>query len=305
MDFKQLEVFEKVVQLGSFSKAAEALHLTQPTVSSHIQSLETELNTKLLVRTSRGAHASKSGKKLYTYATEMLALRERALCACQEKTDIFGGRLSVVASSIPYQYLLPQAMSAFREKHPNVSFRLLRRDSAAVEEAILAGEAELGLSGTCNEKSALSYRLLCYDELVLITPVTEPYIQRKNRPFLAEELLQFSFVLREGGSGTRREAEQYFIGQGIQPSSLKEVAKMDNPDAVNSAVGGGLGVSIVSRLSAEDAVQRGLVLMFQLGDKALERPLYLVQHKRRAPSILVKRFEKQLVQLFVKEASQA
>ncbi len=300
MDFKQLEVFAQVMTLGNFSKAAEVLHLTQPTVSAHIRSLETELNTELFVRTPRGATATEAGKKLYSYAFEMLALRERALCACKKQENALSAELSVVASSVPYQYLLPSAMSAFCESHPQARFRLLRRDSAAVEQALLAGEAELGLCGTCTGKSALLYTELCRDELVLITPPTPPYAKRENRPFTASELAQLPYILRESGSGTRREGEVYLKNWGIEPGVLKVVAKMDNPDAVKNAVSRGLGVSIVSRLSAKDFEEMGVLLSFQLGQEAISRPLYLVRHQKRALSVLAKRFEKHLLRNYIR-----
>ncbi len=297
MDFKQLEVFAQVVEKGSFSKAAEALHLTQPTVSTHIQSLESELNTPLLVRTPRGAHASETGNKLYHYAKEMLALRTRALSACQVTHDTSGGQLAMAASSIPYQYLLPVAMSTFRKQYPGVHFQLLRKDSATAEQALLSGEAELALSGTYNHISTLCYQELCKDELVVITPVFPQYAERKNRPFSPEEFHETPYILRESGSGTRREAETYLKTQGIEPNDLNVVAEMDSPDAVKNAVSSGLGVSIVSRLSVEDFEKMGLLLTFRLGPETVFRPLYLVRHQKRPLSLLAKRFERHLLQL--------
>ncbi len=297
MDFKQLEAFAQVVRLGSFSKAAEMLHLTQPTVSAHIRTLENELNTSLLVRTPHGAHPTEAGKKLFYYAEELLTLRERAMASCRVKTDDYSGELAVVASSVPYQYVLPTALSAFREQYPRVCFQLLRRDSIAAEQAVLSGEAELGLSGTCGHLPALIYKELCRDELVVITPATPLYTQRKARAFTAQELLQESCIFREEGSGTRREAEAYLKRQGVQLKELSVVATMDNPDAVKSAVCQGLGISIVSKLSAEDFEQLGLLLSFQLGECATSRPIYLVRHRRRPLSALAKKFEKYLQSL--------
>ncbi len=295
MDFKQLEAFAQVVELGSFSKAAEQLHLTQPTISAHILSLESELDTQLVVRSPRHAYPSETGKLLYGYARDMLDLRESAVTQCKHKNNVLSGSLCIAASTIPYQYLLPSAMADFREAYPEVTFQLARRDSAAVVEAVLSGKAELGLTGTRIPSSKLAYTEICVDELVVITPPSPPYSQRAAAGFAAAELLAHPFVVREGGSGTRRETEEYLKKKGIDPARLQAVAQMDNPDAVKSAVSQGLGISVVSRLSAEDFERLNLLLVFPLEHEPLARKLYFVQHKQRALSPVAKKFQQHLL----------
>ena len=296
MDFKQLEAFAKVVELGSFSRAAEKLHLTQPTISAHVGSLESELGTQLIVRTPRMAYPSETGKLLYEYTCDMLALRDNAIALCTRHKNDQSGTLLIAASTIPYQYLLPSAMASFREDYPEVNFQLTRCDSAAVISAVQAGRAELGLTGTRTPDAKLVYQEICEDELVVIAPAIPPYTERGEEPFGLQELLKTPFVVREAGSGTRRETEEYMQGKGVDPSRLRVVAQMDNPDAVKSAVTQGLGISVVSRLSAEDYGRMGLLKVFQLEEEPLARKLYFVYHKHRSLSPLAKKFQQYLLE---------
>ena len=130
MDIKQLEAFVYVVETCSFSKAGELLHLTQPTISSHILSLERELNIKLIVRTTKETYPSEAGKLLYNYAKEILIMRENAIQAIQMFSQEMRGTITVAASTIPGQYYLPRLLQSFREKYPDIKFNIQMTDSA-------------------------------------------------------------------------------------------------------------------------------------------------------------------------------
>lgn len=145
MDFKQLEAFSAVVSLGSFSRAGERLFLTQPTISAHIRSLERELGVQLVVRTTKEVYPSEEGKRLYAYAQKLLRLRDDAIAAVTSSAPPVGGIVTVAASSIPAQYVLPGAAAAFGRTHPDAAVRSLRCDSAAVVRQVAEGTADLGM----------------------------------------------------------------------------------------------------------------------------------------------------------------
>ena len=117
MDFKQLEAFVYVVKLKSFSKAAQRIYLTQPTISAHINSLEKELDTKLIERGTKYVYPTKPGSILYQYAIKMLNLRDDACCSVKNYNKELKGTLSICASTVPSQYILPKVVSAFREEY--------------------------------------------------------------------------------------------------------------------------------------------------------------------------------------------
>ena len=148
MDFKQLEAFVYVVKLKSFSKAAQRIYLTQPTISAHINSLEKELDTKLIERGTKYVYPTKPGSILYQYAVKMLNLREDAVCSVKNYNKELKGTLTICASTVPSQNILPKVIAAFREEYPHVTFNILRQDSELVVESISKGMADIGFCGT-------------------------------------------------------------------------------------------------------------------------------------------------------------
>ena len=176
MDFKQLEAFVYVVKLKSFSKAAQRIYLTQPTISAHINSLEKELDTKLIERGTKYVYPTKPGSILYQYAVKMLNLRDDACCSVKNYNKELKGTLSICASTVPSQYILPKVVSAFREEYPHVTFNIQRQDSELVVENIAKGMADIGFCGTDTHNPDCVFESFIKDHLVIITPNTERYI---------------------------------------------------------------------------------------------------------------------------------
>ena len=155
MNLKQLEAFVKVAEENSFSKAAKELYLTQPTISAHITSLEKEFNVRLFIRNTKEVNLSDDGKLLYQYAKRMVEIEH-------EIESVFGQRdleeshcITIAASTIPAQYLLPKILLKFNEKYPNEQFNLIESDSAGVIEMVIAHKVDVGFTGTVLGKEAL------------------------------------------------------------------------------------------------------------------------------------------------------
>ena len=205
MNLKQLEAFVRVAETKNFSAAARQLFLTQPTVSAHIAALEKELNTCLLVRSTKGVALSESGKELYAYAEQMLELeqkiRERFGLAGRQS----GSVLRIAASTIPAQYLLPGIMAQFRGEYPEEQLKLFETDSGGVIEMIKNHKADIGFTGTVLEKGNCTYIPFYEDELVLLAPAAERYRSRQGQDIVSW-ITEEPLILREEGSGTRKEA---------------------------------------------------------------------------------------------------
>lgn len=290
MDFKQLEAFAYVVKLKSFSRAAEQIYLTQPTISNHISTLEKELDTKLLERGSKTVYPTPSGKILYQYAQRMLNLREDAICAVRRYNKELKGNLTLCASTVPSQYVLPKVLAAFREEYPNVVFQINRQDSGQVVDTILNRGAMLGFTGTTSEDKDLAFEAFTKDKLVIITPNTEKYRALDPGAFDVKLLRQESIVLREQGSGTRKEMEHFLSQANIELGELNVVAQFNDPDSIKHAVSQGLGISIISRAAVEDYVSFGELLTFELQNVTMERKLYMVSRKSGALPFLAEVF---------------
>ena len=209
IDIKELEAFACVVEKGSFSRAAEALYLTQPTISAHVASLERKLNIKLLVRTTKEIYPSDAGNLLYEYAKEILRLRTNAVQAIKAFSKEMRGTVSVAASTIPGQYYLPRLIQSFRAQYPDISFSLQILDSAEVAEQVSARKVEIGFTGTIINLPKCVYQVLAEDRLVIITPNTPHYQAYLSTGFPTRQITQETFISREAGSGTRLETENH------------------------------------------------------------------------------------------------
>ena len=279
MDMKQLEAFVYVVETCSFSKAGELLHLTQPTISSHILSLERELNIKLIVRTTKETYPSEAGKLLYNYAKEILIMRENAVQAIRMFSQEMRGTITVAASTIPGQYYLPKILQSFREKYPDIKFNIQMTDSTDVVDRITTRTAEVGVSGTEIDAPKCIYREFADDKLVVITPNEERFRQYVGKGFPIRQLRQEPFISRESGSGTRRETEAFLKELGIQAADLKTAVEVRSTESIIKMVSEGMGVAVLSKSACEDYQQFGKVLAFDFDNITLRRKLYIIKHK--------------------------
>lgn len=279
MDIKQLEAFVYVAENNSFSRAGELLHLTQPTISSHIASLEQELKIKLIVRTTKEIYPSEAGKLLYGYAKDILSIRQQAFDAIQNFTKEMKGSITVAASTIPGQYFLPRLIQAFHEKHPDIKFNIQMVDSAEVVDQVLSRNAEIGFTGTQPTAPKVVWREFADDKLVIITPNEERFRQYQTGGFPVRQILNETFISREEGSGTRKETENYLREMGIDPQKLHTAVEVRSTESVKKMVSEGLGIAIVSKSASEDYCQFGKVLAFDFNSVSLRRKLYLIKHK--------------------------
>src|SRR5262245_63636981 len=180
MDLRQLEIFARVAEFGSFSKAAESLHLTQPTVSEHIRTLEDELGVRLLDRLGRGATVTRAGQLLLTYATRMLALQREARQALDSFQGKMSGELLVGASTIPGEYVLPPLIGRFKEKYPEIATTLRIGGSRTVVEWVVDGRAEIGVVGARFPQRLVEYRELMPDEELVVVTAAHPWFSKKQ-----------------------------------------------------------------------------------------------------------------------------
>ncbi len=288
MDLRQLEIFVKVAELGSFSKAADALFLTQPTVSEHIRSLEDELGVRLLDRLGRGAAVTKGGALLQGYAQRLLALSREARQAMESFQGRMSGELLVGASTIPGEYILPALIGRFKEKFPDIAITLLIGGSQAVTEWVAEGRAEVGVVGARSGHRGIEFRELFPDDIVLIVSAAHPWHGRKQ--VTMEELRAEPLLLRERGSGTRAALEAALTQAGSDIAAFRVVGEMGSTQAIKQAVKAGVGVSLVSRRAVEEECRAGSVWCLRVKDLKIARAFYLATHRERSRSPLAEAF---------------
>ncbi len=299
MDFHQLRVFVEVVRQKSFSRAAENIFLSQPTVSAHIKALEKEVGAPLLDRSQREVALTEAGKILFRYAQQLLGFKEEALATIQKKYSIIKGHLEIAASSVPGSYLLPAVLTAFSRKYTEVSFSVLIRDSKKVMESIRDYTIELGLVGETGTQEDLVLKQLVQDELILIAPPgTSLPPARPQQGVTGEDQLPLTelkacarlpFILREPGSATRLVFEKA-LKKAREEAHLHIVAFIEGQEAIKEAVKKGLGLTAISRRAVQYELKAGLLEGYRLKGLDLGRSFYLVFHKNRTLTPLSKVF---------------
>lgn len=282
MDIRKLEVFRKVVELKSFTKAAEAALLSQPTVSEHIRSLEEELGLKLVDRLGREAAPTPVGRLLYQYAVRLTQLQQEALQAIARYNGALSGEVRIGAGTIPGSYILPRLIAAFCRHYPEVKPVLRISDSRAIAAQVLEDTVELGLVGAIWNERGLEWTPLFTDPLVLAVRPEHPLASRAS--LAVEELLHHPMVLRERGSGTRKVVARILEQQGHREGDLREAATLGSNEAVREAVKAGLGLAVLSARSIAQDVRSGDLAAVPLENAAAKRPISLIRRKNRALS---------------------
>ncbi len=298
MNLKQLEAFVYVAEGESFSKAAKELFLTQPTVSAHIASLEKELNARLFVRNTKEVKLSEEGKLLYDSAKQMVTLQKKIEKTFLENEKKEEHCITIAASTIPAQYLLPEILVKFNEKYPNEQFKIIETDSAKVVEEVLNHTVDIGFTGTVIDSKRCKYIPFYQDELVIITPNNEKFRTLQEKESDKRWIMQEPLIMREEGSGTRKEAEKQLKKNGIEVSRLNVVASMENQEAIKRSVNNGMGVSIISKLAAEEEIVHGEILGFPLVKEDGKRDINVVYNRSFQLSRLSERFVKTVKEIY-------
>jgi DNA-binding transcriptional LysR family regulator len=288
VDLRRLEIFLKVAELGSFSRAADALFLTQPTVSEHIRALEDELGVQLLDRLGRGTTATKAGTLLLGYARRMLTLSREARQAIEQFQGRMSGELVLGGSTIPGEYVLPALIGAFCAKYPDVSVALRIGSSRQVQDWVEQGHVEIGVVGAVPASRALESRPLMSDDIVLVVPPEHPWVARKT--VTLEDVKREPLILRERGSGSRETLEDALKQAGLELGAFRVIGEIASTQAVKQAVRAGLGVSFVSHRAVDDECRAKLLACVKVRDLTVTRAFHVVTHKDRSRSPLAQAF---------------
>lgn len=290
MNLKQLEAFVEVAESGSFSKAAKRLFLTQPTVSAHILALEKELDIRLFVRNTKEVCLTEEGQRLYRYARQMADLQYKIEEEFGHRKEEEKQCIVIAASTVPAQYLLPELLTKFNDKYPGEQLRIREMDSAQVVEQVSEHKADIGFTGTVLEKKHCKYIPFYRDEMVIIAPNIGRYqaIDRESEDI--SWICRETMLMREEGSGTRKEAERQLAELGITPERLNILASIGNQETIKKSVIQGLGISILSNLAVREEEHAGKLLTFSIPSERSGRDINVVYNKNYQLSKSAKRF---------------
>ena len=288
MDLWQLNIFCKVVELKGFSKAGNAIHLSQPTISSHIKDLENHFECQLLDRLGKKAVPTKAGELLYHYARKLIALRDETEAAMAEFHGKIKGRLVIGGSTIPGGYILPKCIGAFTTVYPEVTISLIIGDTDQIIQDVLSGSSEFGIVGAKTSNKNIYQEKLIEDEMRLI--VTSDHKWAKEKQITPDLIFKEPFIVRERGSGTLKSIKLSLKEKGYYSENLNIIAELGSTEAVIQGIKSKVGISILSTIAVAEELKAGTLRALSIKKLNLKRSFYLITHKQRSPSPLCNAF---------------
>lgn len=296
MNLRQLEVFVAVAEEGSFSRAAEEVLLTQSTVSQHIAALENELGVRLFDRTGRGAELTDGGVLFREHVRQVLADCDDLRQAMARFRGMEEPGLTVGASNIPANYLIPALLPALAMRHPGIVLSVRAGDSREMVEQLLAGDVALAVVGDRTEHGEISFAPLITDQMLLVVGTEHPW--RNRQAVTPEELTNTPLIVREIGSGSGRAVTQALRDAGLDPERLCIVAHLGSNEAVKQAVIGGFGAAFLSSLSIQRELAHGELHVLPLGGVAVARRFWLATRRARTLSPAAQAFAGLLAEVY-------
>ena len=279
MTLEQLRIFVAVAERLHMTRAAEALRLTQSAVSAAVAVLQARHGTQLFDRVGRGLALNAAGAAFLPEARAVLAQAEAAEQALDDLAGLKRGSVRLFASQTIAAYWLPPRMAAFAQSHPGIELRLSIGNTHQVVEAVLAGEAELGLIEGAEDAPRLERTRIAADRLIVVAAPGHPLAGR-SEALSAAELKALDWALREEGSGTRSEFEAA-LPRGVA-AGLRAVLTLPSNEAILSAVAAGGLVTAISELAAQPLIEAGRLVRLPL--ELPERPFYRLRHRERSAS---------------------
>ena len=277
INLKQLAAFVATAEYRSFTKAADAMYLTQSTVSAHISALERTLGLRLIQRSARQrVTLTEDGERVYRESKAILTQCQALQDMGKQNTE---NQLLLAATPVPSQCLLPEIMASFLSHYPDSRYVQYRGDSAQIHRFLEQGKCRLGFVGTAVNHQGFHYQTVTEDRLVVITPNRENYRKLKAQGATGNSLLRHPMLLREETSSTRQALDSCLNSMGMGPEQLNVIAQFDNSEDIRTGVSRGLGVSVISRLAVQEDVAAGKLLAFPLEGANPDRKIYLCWRK--------------------------
>ena len=256
-------------------------------VGDLLQRLEDEMAERLILVCKKYAYANTEVNafpyltELYRYAQDILGRCSALLLDVAVDSAL---ELTLGASTVPAQSLLPGYMACFTRENPACRCTLLCGDSAAVQQMLLNGDIHLGFVGSADDRQDLIYEPIAEDRLVLITPNTPRFAALKTQGVLGRELFREPFLFRERGSGTQKVIDNYLSEIRLDPQVIHTVAYVSDPTVLQRLVAEGTGVSILSALAVQEAVAAGQLLQFELDETPVRRSIYMARRRKSSMS---------------------
>ncbi len=275
---RRLQVFHTVARLLSFTKAAEELHMTQPAVTFQVRQLEEYFNTRLFDRTHNRISLTEAGERVYGYAARIFQLYGEMENSVREITGDISGVLVLGASTTIAEYMLPQLLGDFKEKYPDVIIRLKVANTDGIVSQVENNTIDLGVVEAPVNNKNLVVEECRTDQMVLIVPPNHPLANRES--ITMDGFMEYPFICREEGSGTREVMIEHMVEAGLNTSMLNVSMELGSLEAIKRAVEAGMGVSVLSRATLGKELKLGTLVAINI-DPPITRPFSFVHQKQK------------------------
>ena len=284
---RRLKVFHAVARHLSFTRAAEALFMTQPAVTFQIRQLEEQFGTRLFDRTQGRITLTPAGTVAFEYAERILELSAELESRLREASGQQVGPLTIGASKTIAEFLLPRILGEFKALHPGIVPRLLVENSEEVQQRVAERALDLGFIEGESRLASLACDVCCEDELVVVC--APRHALARQAVIGPRALTEHAYVSREPGSGTREVIDRYLDRAGVAHDALQVVMEASSPEALKGLVATGLGFTVMSRATVAKEVRLGELVTSALAPRLI-RNLSVVYPKERIHSRLVNAF---------------
>lgn len=274
---RRLKVFHTVARLLNFTKAADALHMTQPAVTFQIRQLEEYFNTRLFDRTHNRVSLTEAGQRVYTYADRIFELYDEMENAIREMTGDVSGVVTLGASTTIAEYMLPFLLGDFKSQNPDVNIRLKVSNTEGIVSMVENNIIDLGIVEASVNNKNLQVDECRMDKLVAIMPPNHPLASLDS--VTPQQLVPYPFICREEGSGTREVITEY-LQEHIGSNDLQVCLELGSPEAIKGAVEAGMGLSIMSHSSVVKELKLGSLKAIPMSP-LLERPFSFVHQRHK------------------------
>jgi DNA-binding transcriptional LysR family regulator len=246
MSDRRLKVFHTVARLLSFTKAAEALHMTQPAVTFQVRQLEEYFNTRLFDRTHNKVNLTPAGERVSEFAERIFDLYSEMENSVRDLTGEISGALTIGASTTIAEYMLPALLGEFKNRYPDINLRLKVSNSEGIVSMVEHNVIDLGVveSPVSNKNLIVE---VCHDDHLVVVAAPDHELAKRGGKVKAAEIVNYPFVSREEGSGTRDVIMQYLIDEHVNPAEMEFCLELGSPEAIKGAVEAGMGITIISR----------------------------------------------------------
>ena len=270
----RLRVFYSVAIHFNFTKAAEEMCITQPAVTKHIKELETELDVKLFDRKAGKVTLTKAGYIVFDHAQEILNLDKQLAFNLSTLKQQYAGHLKLGASTTIGQYVLPPLLAQFAEKYQDIKLELLNDNTQKIEQALLAGEIDLGIVEGTSRNGGIKYIPYAKDEIVLIAHTSQPLSCKSE--ITVDELQQLPLVLREPGSGSLEVILNKLKERNVRLQDLNVVMHLGSTEGIKTYLSNSNSLGLISINAVSKEIANGEFKVIDIKDFEIERIFHII-----------------------------